>query len=1188
MKFNNVFIISIILILIKIGRNKELKTSCGYNNKGKPSSKEEIQNDKRQLSDTEYKNLSIIYDINMIENYIDTYSLRKYYSIIKSSFDIVTQTLNSLLRVVEKYCYDFPANGLDKYGYYSWNKAKFGISQSNPYFKTCDYNIDLFIVSRFFNSDEIEDNENKDHIIISQILYINAKTGKPFIGSIAINQRIMQSNAKLKNFEDFFKSSLLHHFIHLLGFDNWVMDSYFSNYIIKEIDIYGIKRKYINSTNVIKTAKKYYNCSDIKGVELEDNSTSLHWESRILLGEIMTVIEYEPEQVISEFTLALLQDTGYYIPYFYTGGLMQYGRNKGCKFIKEKCVQNEIIYSKFENEFHSINTIKSSKGIDPSCSSGRQSRTYSVIYIYYVPIPSYYQYFTNSSYGGYEYADFCPVAEDYYEERKNAYNFGRCNKLGSSDYGTMINYSDNKYYKSSELKNITGEIYSDHSFCYQSSLYKNNITNKDYYSNVIRSICYESFCSSKSLTIKIFDNYIVCPRQGGKISAIGFVGYILCPDYYLICSSNIICNDMFDCVKKKSKIKEESYNYDYESKTSQNLIRAEKEEIDNENNYELSDDGICNKNCKQCLDNNKCIKCRKNYIFLGNKENDEILCINESEVEKGYYKDENNSIYYKCGKNCGKCLNDLICIKCEENYTKVNNSNICYLINELIPYYRQDPNDKYNYIKCNLIYDNCLTCNSTQCLSCKNNYIFTNDNFLHCKEINTNSIFTIFLLQVKIKSNELFLYTISEPKTENISFIKLLLNINFKRNLRNLEQEKKIVKAIKNNDNGINRIEEFIITPENININNIDSFQIEDIIIEANDNNNKYYINYPENLSDRGEIKIQDLKSKEEINFNEKSKDKSYKINIYKIKNIVNDCEFELITDIKINNNKNIILAFTEINKNSNIVNINCNLSSIYSDKIKCKTDHKLNNYYFLKDFIYYDNYELFLIISYNKTKDYYLLCENNPIPILTYIPDPTSTKTNFVSEDTTSSSQYLEENIQRKNKSSESLSTKGIIGIIMSIIVTALVVLIIVIIYKNRKTCCICYKHNPPPGQNPITSSTSENINNITEVKDIPPVKPMVVKENNEDIIRREIYFRTSIGRKEIISIAENRKFEELIKMFFEKVNHPELFGDKDIRFLCGGDEIKQDCKESVSKLFEKINEIFIIVTDLQNKINQ
>ena len=54
----------------------------------------------------------------------------------------------------------------------------------------------------------------------------------------------------------------------------------------------------------------------------------------------------------------------------------------------------------------------------------------------------------------------------------------------------------------------------------------------------------------------------------------------------------------------------------------------------------MSDDGICNKNCKQCLDNNKCIKCRKNYIFLGNKENDEILCINESEVEKGYYTDE--------------------------------------------------------------------------------------------------------------------------------------------------------------------------------------------------------------------------------------------------------------------------------------------------------------------------------------------------------------------------------------------------------------------------------------------------------------------------------------------------------------------------------------------------------------------
>jgi hypothetical protein len=175
---------------------------------------------------------------------------------------------------------------------------------------------------------------------------------------------------------------------------------------------------------------------------------------------------------------------------------------------------------------------------------------------------------------------------------------------------------------------------------------------------------------------------------------------------------------MFDCISKKSEIKEESYNYEYESKTSQNIIRAENDEVDNENNYELSDDGICLQNCSHCTET-RCIKCKKNYELLGNKSNDEIICVNKSLLNIGYYKDENASIYYKCGDNCERCLNDINCIKCNSNYTKINNINSsCYLINDLIPFYSPDPNDEYGYLSCDLLYKNCLTCNNEQCLSC--------------------------------------------------------------------------------------------------------------------------------------------------------------------------------------------------------------------------------------------------------------------------------------------------------------------------------------------------------------------------------------------------------------------------------------------------------------------------------------
>ena len=92
-----------------------------------------------------------------------------------------------------------------------------------------------------------------------------------------------------------------------------------------------------------------------------------------------------------------------------------------------------------------------------------------------------------------------------------------------------------------------------------------------------------------------------------------FGGFFLCPDYNLMCSGTVICNDMFECVEKKSEIKENSYEYNDDIKTSLNIERAEKDVADEDNNYELSEDGICPINCKYCLKNKICIKCRNGY-----------------------------------------------------------------------------------------------------------------------------------------------------------------------------------------------------------------------------------------------------------------------------------------------------------------------------------------------------------------------------------------------------------------------------------------------------------------------------------------------------------------------------------------------------------------------------------------------
>lgn len=63
----------------------------------------------------------------------------------------------------------------------------------------------------------------------------------------------------------------------------------------------------------------------------KDEFGNFNWCSRYLLGEYMADITYTEELVISNFTLALFNDLGYLqVKHNYTGGLMRFGKNKGC------------------------------------------------------------------------------------------------------------------------------------------------------------------------------------------------------------------------------------------------------------------------------------------------------------------------------------------------------------------------------------------------------------------------------------------------------------------------------------------------------------------------------------------------------------------------------------------------------------------------------------------------------------------------------------------------------------------------------------------------------------------------------------------------------------------------------------------------------------------------------------------
>ena len=127
------------------------------------------------------------------------------------------------------------------------------------------------------------------------------------------------------------------------------------------------------------------------------------------------------------------------------------------------------------------------------------------------------------------------------------------------------------------------------------------------------------FCSAKSLTIKVGDYYIVCPREGGQIKAENFQGTLLCPDYNLICTNKILCNNLLDCLEKNSEDKESEFDYDYTIKTTQDPSVYNATNPDISYGYELANDGSCPYLCMQCTSKTSCEKCLYHYKFENNE-----------------------------------------------------------------------------------------------------------------------------------------------------------------------------------------------------------------------------------------------------------------------------------------------------------------------------------------------------------------------------------------------------------------------------------------------------------------------------------------------------------------------------------------------------------------------------------------
>ena len=174
----------------------------------------------------------------------------------------------------------------------------------------------------------------------------------------------------------------------------------------------------------------------------------------------MTSEIYFQEQVISEFTLALLEDSGWYTVNYYTGGLMKFGMHKGCKFLYNDCIvdrNNHILTNDF------CITHADSDVTEGTCSIGRLSRGYCGNL--FSPYDEYKRF--RYTFLGRKNVEFCPVSNQYKENDLAVFNYnGNCN-LGNNDFGDKIYFMDNENHKYTVFSDTIGQKYVNNSLCFK-------------------------------------------------------------------------------------------------------------------------------------------------------------------------------------------------------------------------------------------------------------------------------------------------------------------------------------------------------------------------------------------------------------------------------------------------------------------------------------------------------------------------------------------------------------------------------------------------------------------------------------------------------------------------------------------------------------------------------------------------
>jgi len=220
---------------------------------------------------------------------------------------------------------------------------------------------------------------------------------------------------------------------------------------------------------------------------------------------------------VSNITLGLFEDSGWYTVNYGMSGDHTYGKNQGCDFASNYCLIRTSTtptnhYPDYFCKDNGVNACLPDLSAVGSCSLSRFSSS----------LPTYDQYFADSKIGGNQIADFCP---QWSPSSWNGGSFKRqCWNKAGYDQSSWKSQGD-----------IMGETYGSNSRCVVGT-----IIGSGYVEQNFGGRCVQISCSSSSLTVMVGGAAVAnCGAsekgQTKTINSGSYKGRIKCPDYGKVC-----------------------------------------------------------------------------------------------------------------------------------------------------------------------------------------------------------------------------------------------------------------------------------------------------------------------------------------------------------------------------------------------------------------------------------------------------------------------------------------------------------------------------------------------------------------------------------------------------------------------------------------------------------------------------